>query len=720
MRGGTAILYDIIIVSLLIVLILREVSRSYNTLNKEQTSESINVENIENLVLDTEIEEIETQEETSAGIEAFREIKEITIRHDYSWFEKENLINLVIQNEDGEVVYISPNMLRTLGYDDKTFNLDSFDELIHKEDLLIQTKHLEALRDNPERKFTLDKRIQNAIGEYICYEGQTVSAVLLDGKLEFRTIYTDVDRHYKIQESFKQAYELNEMLLNTLDIKIAVFDNEKNVIWLNKAMNEICGTYNYTVLFPEIYMRDGKIHAELKKVLYNEVSRVTFEHEIQTREGPKWCLIDIQMIDNNTKGIISYTDITEIKGLTEDLRTVEESNKNLIELLPSAVFLHTSKITYCNFGAVNLLGCKDDTEILGRNLLDFIQQEYKRKHVQTFMGKHTTPISSIREVMVDIDGKHIEVEVDRAKSVVGKEVIDIYLVRDITEKIKAEHYKETLEQTNKQLLQSQEYDKLRTEFFANISHELRTPINIIYGAIQLLEKLETNSIETKDGLDKYTLVIKQNCSRLLRLVNNLIDITKIDSGFYHLRPENYNIVNVVEEITLSVVEYVKAQGLEIIFDPEIEEAYVHCDVDSIERIVLNLLSNAIKFTPSGGSIYVTICEDGQDIVIKIQDTGIGIAEDKIELIFERFGQVDTTFVRRREGSGIGLSLVKSLLELQNGSVNVVSVEGEGSTFEFRLPYITEGIEEANSYDIEYNSLKVNMEFSDIMTAKREE
>ena len=172
-------------------------------------------------------------------------------------------------------------------------------------------------------------------------------------------------------------------------------------------------------------------------------------------------------------------------------------------------------------------------------------------------------------------------------------------------------------------------EKIRSEFFANLSHEFKTPITIIMAAIYMLDQIDATNQEELVDARKYVKGIKQNSYRLLRLVNNLIDVTKIDAGFYTLQKHNYNIVYVVEEIVLSVVEYAKEQSLEILFDTEIEEEIIACDPDKIERILLNLLSNAIKYTQKGGCIQVDIKKEKEEVVILVQDNGIGIAAEKL-------------------------------------------------------------------------------------------
>jgi signal transduction histidine kinase len=278
----------------------------------------------------------------------------------------------------------------------------------------------------------------------------------------------------------------------------------------------------------------------------------------------------------------------------------------------------------------------------------------------------------------------------------------------------------TMIRENKRLLDEiVKYDRVKTEFFANISHELRTPLNIIFSTAQLFSLYaDTDSKEMNIiKINKYTHTMKQNCYRLLRLVNNLIDITKIDSGFMELNLKNVNIIEIVENITLSTAEYIESNSRTIIFDTDIEEKIMAIDPEQMERVILNLISNATKFTSPGDTIEVTIYDKDKYILISVKDTGIGIPQDKLDSIFERFKQVDPLLSRRSEGSGIGLSLVKSLVEMHNGAISVKSKCDVGTEFllEFPVSLIDENIniDVVDDLSKQSNVEKIRIEFSDI-------
>ncbi|MGE5613522.1 MAG: MEDS domain-containing protein [Bacillota bacterium] len=286
------------------------------------------------------------------------------------------------------------------------------------------------------------------------------------------------------------------------------------------------------------------------------------------------------------------------------------------------------------------------------------------------------------------------------------------MIRDRQLEVSKEQYLKS----QKQLDEVREYDRIKTEFLANISHEFRTPLNVILSSLQML-KLNGSQVY-RDKSKKYIDYIQQNCYRLLRLINNLIDLTKIDANFYEITPQNYNIIVLIKSITMSVEEYAKNKGIQVHFNADAEERIIACDPDKIERIILNLLSNAIKFTPNGGSIWVDISDCSDNVVITVRDTGIGIPADKQKTIFQRFQQVDKSLRKQHEGSGIGLSLVKALVEKHGGKISLKSEPGKGSEFIITLPCRVLS-EEKNEKNRLYNDNKhnhverINIEFSDI-------
>ncbi len=317
-----------------------------------------------------------------------------------------------------------------------------------------------------------------------------------------------------------------------------------------------------------------------------------------------------------------------------------------------------------------------------------------------FARKHINSISTLKIAAKEVEKGNLEYKLEVNNKDDLAEVKQLF--NNMTQSLKKE--KEELE----------EYNSLKTQFLSTMSHELKTPLNIILGCIQIIEKIDFNNLDTHNTILKYIKMQKQNSYRLLRLINNMIDINKSEVNQIQLSLSNGDIVSVVEDITLSVVEYTKLKGIELIFDTEMEEKVIAFDSDAIERIMLNLLSNSIKFTESGGTIEVNIYDKGEKLQISVKDSGIGIPEDKLEMIFDRFTQVDNSLRRKSEGSGIGLSLVKYLVEQQGGSISVNSEYGAGSDFIIELPNKTINIQASKAREKSISNVeRINIEFSDI-------
>ena len=257
--------------------------------------------------------------------------------------------------------------------------------------------------------------------------------------------------------------------------------------------------------------------------------------------------------------------------------------------------------------------------------------------------------------------------------------------------------------------------QVKMDFFADVSHELRTPINLISSTIQLI-KLNLNKLSPQDAnkFEKYIEMMEMNTLRLVRLIDNLIDSSKADAGSISYSPINSDIIAFVEDTCDSIVGYAESNKINLIFDTDSEEEIVLFDPDIIERVLLNLLSNAIKFNKVNGNIYVNVITNNEQIIISVKDEGVGIPEDKLDFIFDRFEQVHSKNKKTKQGSGIGLYLVKTLTQLHGGSVRVESEVNKGSEFIVSIPKKVLKDKDEHIQTKEHEKYRrVNIEFSDI-------
>lgn len=501
-----------------------------------------------------------------------------------------------------------------------------------------------------------------------------------------------------INRSFMKIWELDEDLCNQTD-RFELVEHCKK-----KVVNPIEFAENL-----EIITRENKEHWDY---IYFKNGRVIEQ------------LFEPLIINGETRGNLwSFRDITKRKKLEKSLETSEELYKRLINKLPDGILVYENgKRIVANEAALNFSARKLKSYNIGDSLK--IHPDYRQvvdERISKLLNEETEVDFLEQKILLD-DGTEGEVEVAGFSF---KEEDSLYvtaIIRDIADRKRIHKLEMDILEKSILLSHAEEYNKLKTQLFSTVSHELKTPLNIILGGIQLLQdKLEKNPNDINSGFSissvgKYLKSMKQNCYRLLRLINNFIDMNKIESGFFKLDLENKNIIEIIENITLSVVSYVESKGISIIFDTELEEKVIACDEDKLERVILNLLSNAIKFTNPGGSIQVNIYDRGNSLIISVKDSGFGIPKDMHSKIFEPFTQGDSLLRRRAEGSGIGLSLVKSLVELHGGKVSINSELGKGSEFIIELPInlIEESQDCVDRGDfIESKVEKITVEFSDI-------
>ena len=486
----------------------------------------------------------------------------------------------------------------------------------------------------------------------------------------------------------------NKILLNQLQYELEDLDNIYNLI------------INPKIKFDTIDINYNKEY--IVDILAKDNSSIPFNLNLSSTTFNNSNSILILLTDITTEHLLS-------ENLEENFKICKNTEKELSFLLKTATDITSimsvnGSFIKINDGWFNVLGYTSD-ELMSKNWYDIIH-ENDLDMIKDLINNSIVSKSISEACTRVIDKNHNTKWIHWSFSYIAEENIIITTGRDITEEKRLEVEKKLIEE-------ALQVESIKNEFFANISHEFKTPLNIILASLQVIrQNLNNNNIIIANdfNFNKYTASIKQNSYRLLRLANNLIDITKIDTGHYEIHKKNCNIISIIEDITLSVTQYVNDKNIELLFDTSVEELIICCDPDKIERIMLNLLSNAIKYTDPNGCINVNIDTTDTNVIISVKDTGIGISKENQSIIFERFMQVDDILTRKCEGSGIGLSLVKSLVEMHGGKIAVYSVEDVGSEFTFTLPKtvipnstIIYKLDDTSHSKVE----KCNIEFSDI-------
>ncbi|WP_042273543.1 ligand-binding sensor domain-containing protein [[Clostridium] dakarense] len=229
-------------------------------------------------------------------------------------------------------------------------------------------------------------------------------------------------------------------------------------------------------------------------------------------------------------------------------------------------------------------------------------------------------------------------------------------------------------------------EKYKNNYFVNLSHELRTPLNVIVSIRNLIENLNKKEEHIpKEKISHHMKIMDKNCNRLISLIDNIIYASKIESGSHKLNIRQHDIVYLVEEVVLSMKDYIEEKGIELIIEPEVEELIIECDDLEIERTIINLISNAVKFTKFNGKIEVYIWDLGKNVRISVKDNGIGIDPKYHKSIFDRFMQAYEDTSEEYGGNGLGLTLSRQIIELHKGRIYVKSELGLGSEFIVILP-----------------------------------
>ena len=492
-----------------------------------------------------------------------------------------------------------------------------------------------------------------------------------------------LDKHNKLEINLKKEKGMLDLFLDSLTDYVFFKDIDGRYINCNKAFENKVGIEKKYIIGKtdkEIFFDDPiKVETFIKtdREVINSREKKVYGEEwgFQNEEGYLEETIKSPYFDENNeiKGIIGLTrDISYKKAIEYRLKKNDKMFFEVLNYLDDVVIIKEGEKTiYVNHAFEKLYGlnCKElykEKSMIVK--LDRIHPEDRYKFSNIDFEDFF--MESARIVRADNEVRNVLFRANSIKNENGESIRRIIVINDITDTIE----------------KSAEMEKLRMEFFANISHEFKTPVNLIYSVLQLLElKLKNNIGEDGESYINYIEMAKKNIFRLLKLINNLIDSTKLETGFFNVNIKNHDIVSCVEDITMSICGFAEKNKISITFDTEEEEKIIAFDLNHLERILLNILSNSIKFNRENGNIDVNLSFDERYVNISIKDTGIGIPKDKMGLLFDRFKKINNRLTKINEGSGIGLFIANELVKINGGEMIVNSELGEGTEFIIKLP-----------------------------------
>ena len=515
---------------------------------------------------------------------------------------------------------------------------------------------------------------------------------IIDERPVIVCILKDITQTTLIQNKLEESENMYKNLMDVLNEGVIIHDN-KNIKYINDKGLEIL---DINISKKEIFIEDIKniVSKKFREKFLSNIQLVISRKEekvinkIELINGRIVELVTTNIKLNAEDLLISIViDITELENTIMNIEQSEKTYKLLLQTLPEGIVIvnpTTKKHIYRNEASIRML------KTIGLEKLN--------ESIKTYLKEEN--YGNFRRFTID-KLNNVDISLAIVKREEEGSLIVVFRMLDC-------EFKSI--QLEKELNRIKEKNKFKTEFLSNVAYDIKKPINKIFETNNNL--IENKGKYNSENINNHTRLVKQNCYRLIRLLNNVEYVSRIDNGTCTLELRKCDIVKLLENIVKISKTYTDKKGIDISFKSEVNKKILSLDIDKVEKIILNILSNAIKFTDTGGRIDINLYMENEQVCISIKDTGIGIPKDKTEVIFENFEQLDTTLSRGCEGTGMGLSVVKKLANLNNIKINVESELNKGSEFIITLPnnIVSKNIKLQDKFA---QDEKIDIEFSDI-------
>ena len=625
-------------------------------------------------------------------------------------------------------VFANEAICRMLGYSHDDMLRLGVEDIHPAEDLLRVQKQIER-QIKGEISLAADIPIKRKDGS-VFYADINSTAVEFGGRPCLIGVFRDITERKQAEETLRGEKNFIEDALNSLSDVFFVFDlNGKFLRW-NKTTNAVSGYSDAEIpsMQPaKFFLKEDKqrVMDAIKMVVKEGYASI--EATVVTKEGRhipyEFTGTLLRNYEGKSIGVCGVgRDITERKKMEEEVKASEKKYRSLVESALIGVYKTHLKgdFLYVNEAMVKMFEFESPEELISFGVLP-IYKNLKDREVLIENLKNTGKVDDFELEVLTKTGKTINILMNATLD--GDFISGMFI--DITERKKAEEkikeYTETLEEKiqertreledinlelqalNKELelksqeaeiakLRAMEASRAKSDFLANMSHELRTPLNSVIGFSEILQDGLYGELNEKQR--EYVNDISSSGQHLLNLINDILDLSKVEAGKMELELSRFTLSDVLNtSMTMlkeKAIRHMIRLNLEIEPDADIE---IEADERKLKQILFNLLSNAVKFTPDGGSITVhalILKLDGAYIEISVEDTGIGIRPEDMDKLFQEFSQIETPYEKKYEGTGLGLALIKKLVELHGGKIWVESEFGKGSKFMFVIPARQEG------------------------------
>ena len=509
----------------------------------------------------------------------------------------------------------------------------------------------------------------------------------------------DITERKKTKDKLRQNEKFLRKILDVLPMGLWIANNEGRLISANPAGKKIWGAEPH-VGIEEYGIFKARHYPSMEELAPEDWA---LAHTIRKRSTVENELLEIDAFDGNKKIIVNYTapviddneqilgaiivndDVTEKTKIDREIKQHNSFLNTLLNTIPNPVYYKDKNLKYtgCNEAfAREAIGISRD-KIVGRKLRDMdypITGKLVNDYEELDKELIKTGIKQSYEVEVPKQDGTVKIFINSKAAIYdsdGEITGIIGAMLDITERKKVEN--EILHAK----MEAEAASRTKSEFLATISHELRTPLNAIIGYSDIL--IEGNQGELNEKQKRYSRHIHTSGTHLLDLINDILDISKIESGKLNLHYEGFFIKDLIDNVENIVRPLAMKKQIKINFQTHDDKLSLKADRIKLKQMLYNLTSNAIKFTPEKGAVKIITKQSGKYLDIIVEDNGIGISEEKQKHLFTPFYQVDSSCSREYQGTGLGLSLVKKMAIVHGGTVTFKSIPGEGSTFTITIP-----------------------------------
>jgi PAS domain S-box-containing protein len=618
----------------------------------------------------------------------------------------------------GRILEVNPAMEEITGYSrDELLAMDMEELYVHFEERRAFMEELASAKGAVTRELSW----RNKDGSEIAVLDTVIAVRDYTGNtLHFDAIIEDITERKMTAEALQKSEEKYRSLVN--NVKLGILRSRPGIILeVNPAFEKITGYSRDELLAMDI--RELYANLEEREAFIKEVASakgaVTWELSWRKKDGSEIVVLDTVIAVRDDAGQILHfdaiiEDITERNRAEEALQESEEKYRTLVENATDFIYMIDTddRILPLNQSAVRLLG-KEPEQVIGKKIFDIFPQEMATQFSKDLRLTSKTGKTIMADAKLSVAGREIwaSTSLNPIRNDKNEVVAVMGVTRDITEQKwmegELQEKNEQLDAQNEELrLQTEELmaqqqeliesteeaaraNQLKSEFLANMSHELRTPLNVIIGFSQLIRDEVPGKInqEQKQCLDD----VLESSQHLLNLINEVLDLSKIEAGRTELKLENVALAELIIPLTRSMMPLLRPKKQSLVV--EIEEGLppVHADKGKLGQVLRNLLSNSSKFTPDGGKLKIEATSHDSWCRLSVIDNGIGIKKEDKERIFEPFCQLEYTPSNGKSGTGLGLAVVKQIIEKHGGQIWVKSEYGKGSQFTFNLPLATNDI-----------------------------